>query len=74
LEADVKSVDIHDHLVPALVALDRERPHAILAHVLQRHWLDWIVEARTHRPSRARCIAGLSGFLTLIRSRKGPER
>jgi hypothetical protein len=27
-----------------------------------------------HRASRARCIAGLSGFLTLIQSREGPER
>jgi hypothetical protein len=27
-----------------------------------------------HRPSRARRIAGLSGFLTLIQSRDGPER
>jgi hypothetical protein len=27
-----------------------------------------------HRPARARLIAGLSGFLTLIQSREGPER
>jgi hypothetical protein len=33
-------IDIHDHLVPALVALDRERPHRVLAHILQRHRLD----------------------------------
>jgi hypothetical protein len=27
-----------------------------------------------HRPSRCRAIAGLSGFLTLIQSRHGPDR
>jgi hypothetical protein len=26
------------------------------------------------RPSRARCIAGLSGFFTLIQSRDSPDR
>jgi hypothetical protein len=29
---------------------------------------------RQHRPSRARCIAGLSGSFTLSQSRDGPER
>jgi hypothetical protein len=27
-----------------------------------------------HRPAPARNIAGLSGFLTLIQSREGPDR
>jgi hypothetical protein len=38
-------VDIHDHLVPALVALDRKRPNVVLPHVGEVHWLDRIVEA-----------------------------
>jgi hypothetical protein len=38
-------IDIHDHLVAALVALDRERPHAVLAHVGEVHWLDRSGEA-----------------------------
>jgi hypothetical protein len=60
-------IGVDDRLVVALVALDRERPHPILAHVGKRHRLDRIAEARTgHRhqtPSawRAHRIAGLSG-------------
>jgi hypothetical protein len=40
-------IDVDDGLVPALVAfvalvaLDRKRPHAILAHIGKRHRLDW---------------------------------
>jgi hypothetical protein len=62
-------VDIQDPFMPALMALHPERPHAVVTHIFQRHRLDWIIEARDrhhHRPSRARTIAGLSGFLTLI--------
>jgi hypothetical protein len=43
-------VDIHDQLVPASVAHDVERPHAVLPHAVlphvgEVHRLDWIVEA-----------------------------
>jgi hypothetical protein len=30
-------VDIHDRLVTTLAALNRERPHAVLAHVGEVH-------------------------------------
>ena len=29
-------VDVHDHCVPALIALDPQGPHAVLTHVLER--------------------------------------
>jgi hypothetical protein len=32
-------VDVHDHLVPALVTVHGERPHAIVAHVCEVHRL-----------------------------------
>jgi hypothetical protein len=32
-------VDVHDHLVQALVTLHSERPHAVLAHVGEVHRL-----------------------------------
>jgi hypothetical protein len=38
-------VDVHDQLVQALVTLHDERPHAVLAHVGEVHWLDRISEA-----------------------------
>jgi hypothetical protein len=39
-------VDIHHYLMPAQVALDVKRPHAVRAHVAQRHRLDWFVEVK----------------------------
>ena len=71
-------INVHDPLVPALVALDVERAHAVRPHVREVHRLDRIVEAGAghhhHTAFRARIMAGLSGFLTLIQSREGPER
>jgi hypothetical protein len=37
-------IDVHDPLVPALMALDRERPHAVVPHVREVHRLDRIIE------------------------------
>jgi hypothetical protein len=42
-------VDVHHDLVAALMTLDCERPHAIGAHILQRHRLDRIIEAGAGR-------------------------
>jgi hypothetical protein len=39
-------IGVNDRLVVTLPTGDRERSHAVLAHVLQRHRLDRIVEAR----------------------------
>ena len=44
-EIACEMVDIQVHLVLSLLALDRERPHAILARVGEHHRLDRIVEA-----------------------------
>jgi hypothetical protein len=41
-------VDVADHTMTTLVALDIERPHAGLPHVLQRHRLERFVRARHH--------------------------
>ena len=38
-------VDVYHDLVPALMAVNPRRLHAILPHVLQRRRLDRIVEA-----------------------------
>ena len=40
-------VDVQNHLMPTLIALDVERAHAVGPHVLQRHRLDRIIEAGT---------------------------
>jgi hypothetical protein len=40
-------VDVQHHVMPALLALDVERPHAVGPHVREVHRLDWIVEAGT---------------------------
>jgi hypothetical protein len=48
-------IGVDDHLVPALMALDRERPHAVLAHVGEVHRLDRIVEAGAGHWSKALC-------------------
>src|SRR6516162_7247330 len=49
-------VDVHDHCVPALIALDPRGPHAVLTHVLEVHRLDRVIETRTghSRDSRSR--------------------
>ncbi len=44
----------------ALMTLDRERPHAVLAHVLQRHRLDRIIEARAGHAKKSPAHAGQS--------------
>jgi hypothetical protein len=59
-------VDIHHYLMPAQVALDVKRPHAVRAHVAQRHRLDWFVEVKgCHRRSVLQKdgpdLAGLGG-------------
>jgi hypothetical protein len=33
-------IRVDDHLVPTLMTVDGERPHVVLAHVTQGHWLD----------------------------------
>ena len=38
-------VDVHDRCVPALIAVDPQRSHAVLAHVREVHRLDHIGEA-----------------------------
>ena len=40
-------IRVDDHPVPALMALDRERAHAVLPHVGEVHRLYRIVEPRT---------------------------
>jgi hypothetical protein len=43
--AGCEMVDVQDHLMAAPRALDRERPHAVLAHIRQIHRLDRVGEA-----------------------------
>jgi hypothetical protein len=43
-------VDVQDHLMAAMRTLDRERPHAVLAHIREVHPLDRAV--REHRCQR----------------------
>jgi hypothetical protein len=50
----------HDHFVLALRALDRQRTHAILAHVAKRHRLDRFVEARHQTKSPRGAAANAS--------------
>jgi hypothetical protein len=60
---------------PSVVALVGEGVSTGVAeHVREGFPGKLIDRIRHHRPSRARIIAGLSGFLTLIQSRDGPER
>jgi hypothetical protein len=70
-------VDLEAHLVAAAKAHDQKRAHAVLAHVGEVHWLDFVLGRQGaighHSASRARIIAGLSGFFTLIQSRDGPD-
>jgi hypothetical protein len=51
-------VDVHDHFVPALVTLDRERPHAIGAHVAEVHRLDRIVETPGRHKQKNPALGG----------------
>ena len=46
-------VNVEDHLVQALVALDVERAHAVLPHVIETHLLNRIIEARAGHHQRA---------------------
>ena len=41
-------VDVNDHPMPAFVALDVERPHALMPYVFQRHRLDRFVRSGLH--------------------------
>jgi hypothetical protein len=65
-------IDVEDHLVPAAVAHDVERPHAVLAHVREVHRLDFVLEPVGHgftTPLPAPgIIVGLSGFLIFSQS------
>jgi hypothetical protein len=65
--------------MPASVAHYIERADPVLPHVGEVHRLDLVLEPRGaplrhHSASRARIIAGLSGFFTLSQSRDGPDR
>jgi hypothetical protein len=44
-------IDIHDRLVPALMARDGERPHAVPARIGEVHRLDRFVEAPSCHPA-----------------------
>jgi hypothetical protein len=71
-------VDVQDYAVKALEALDVERTNAVLPHVREVHRLDLVLEplghGLHHSASRARIMAGLFGFFTLIQSRDRPDR
>jgi hypothetical protein len=41
-------VDVDDRPMPALIALDVERPDAVGAHVRKVHRLDWLGAASAH--------------------------
>jgi hypothetical protein len=43
-EASWILIDLEDHLVPAAVAHDVKRPHAVPAHVREVHGLDFVLE------------------------------
>jgi hypothetical protein len=53
-------VDVENHAMATLVALDVERPHTVVAHVLQRHRLDGVVETASGHNAKAPHVAGLS--------------
>jgi hypothetical protein len=60
-------------LMPASIDMGFPRLHRVA--IQPRAFLVKVIDRiRHHRPSRARTTAGLSGFLTLIQSREGPDR
>jgi hypothetical protein len=58
-------------VIRSIGSLKRERAIAAARQARRTRPICW---RRHHRPSRARTIAGLSVFLTLIQSLDGPER